>query len=60
MTLIEYITVLLNSMRKGIKSFQDTNVVHVLLYFTKLFVFRKFPIAEVSLTLKIQQTMTLY
>ena len=45
---------------EGIKSFQDTNVVHVLSYFTKLLVFRKFPIAEVSLTFKIQQTMILY
>ena len=45
---------------EGIKSFQDINVVPVLLYFIKLFIFQKFPIAKVSLTFKIQQTMTLY
>ena len=43
-----------------IKFFQDNNVVHVLLYFTKLFFSQKFPIVEVSHTFNIQQTMTLY
>jgi len=40
-----------------IKSFQDTNGVHVLLYFSKLLVFKKFTIA---LIIKFQQIMTLY
>lgn len=43
-----------------IKSFQDTNGVPVLLYFSKLLVFKKFTIAEFSLIIKFQQIMTLY
>ena len=46
--------------KEYIKSFQDTNGVHVLLYFTKLFVFKKFTIAKLALIIKLQQTMTLY
>ena len=46
--------------KEYIKSFQDTNGVPVLLYFTKLFVFKKFTIAEFALIIKLQQTMTLY
>ena len=43
---------------QGIKSVQDSSVVLVQLYFTKLTVVRKFSIAEVSLTFKIQQTIS--
>ena len=46
--------------KEYIKSFQDTNGVPVLLYFTKLLVFKKFTIAGFALIIKLQQTMTLY
>ena len=42
---------------EGIKSFQNINVQ---LYFIKLLVVRKFSIAEVSLTFKIQQTISYF
>jgi hypothetical protein len=41
-------------------SFQDTNGVPVLLYFSKLLVFKKFTITKFALKIKIQQTMTFY
>ena len=40
-----------------INSFEDTNGVSFLLYFTKLLVFKKFTIAFI---INLQQTMTLY
>ena len=46
--------------KEYIKSFYDPNDVPVLLYYTKLLVFKKITIAKFALIIKLQQTMTFY